>query len=251
MEYLKNGIETLKNSFPIKEEEPKTIQKQEIVDAQKIVQLQDQDTRNFTLGGLLSSLETIAYKFDKNLIKKYDGYNPKSVQDNKNIDQLVVQLGIESKAFRIMYDVCIDEYGYYWFPDNLSKDEIINDVKNWKQKIPANLKIYYDNIINIFEENFDEIYFPKTKHNNQKTSCNPNLQIKLIPPNVAYINLRRKLVKKNYLKNNSFDNNLKLYLDHHCDSAFEKINKRYKKILEKHNEFCDCNVCMNSIESLL
>lgn len=244
-------METIKNVFTVEEKESKEFQKLEIVDAQKIVQLQDQDTRNFTLGGLLSSLETIAYKLDKNLVKKYDGYNPKSVQDNKNIAQLETQLGIESKAFLIMYDVCIDEHGKYCFPDNLSKDDIINDVKNWKKIIPAKLKIYYDNIINLFEENFDDIHFPKIKHNNQKASCDPNLQIKLIPPNVAYINLRRKLVKKRYLKNKQFDNTLKLNLNHHCDSEFEKMNERYKKILEKHGEDCVCEECMKSVESLL
>ena len=36
-------------------------QAQQQVSLQKIVQLQDQDTRNFTLGGLLSGLETIVY----------------------------------------------------------------------------------------------------------------------------------------------------------------------------------------------
>lgn len=245
-------MDILKKVFTTKEEEFGKFQKNEMINAQKIVQLQDQDTRNFTLGGLLSCLETIAYKYDNNLEKKYDGYNPKSVQDKKNVEKLVIQLGIESKAFRIMYDVCIDEFGSYWFPDNLSKDDIITDINNWKKIIPANYLIYYDNIINLFEGKNDEIYFPKIKvSNNQKSSCNPNLQIQLIPPNVAYINLRRKLVKKNYLKNNSFDNTLKLYKNNHCDSAFEKINQRYKKILEKHNEFCDCEVCMSSIESLL
>lgn len=248
-----NGIKnSITNFFKGKNEESTGFQGQEMIDAQKIVQLQDQDIRNFTLGGLLSCLETIAYRYDQKLVKKYDGYNPKSIQEEKTIDQLVTQLQIESKAFRIMYDVCLDEYNFYWFPDNLKKEDIINDIQKWKTIIPGNLKVYYDNIINLFKENFDEIYFPKFKRNaNERATCNPNLQIKLIPPNIAYINLRRKLVKKKYLKDGSFDNNLKLNFKDHCDSAFEKMNQRYKKILEKHNEYCNCEVCMSSLESLL
>lgn len=38
-------------------------------DLQKIVALQDQDCRNFTLGGLLSCLETIAFRESQNFKK--------------------------------------------------------------------------------------------------------------------------------------------------------------------------------------
>ena len=40
------------------------------LDLHKIEQLQDQDNRNFTLGGILSCLETIVFLFDKNKKKK-------------------------------------------------------------------------------------------------------------------------------------------------------------------------------------
>lgn len=65
-------------------------------DLQKIVALQDQDCRNFTLGGLLSCLEIIAFRESQNFEKKNDGYNPKSIQEKKNTDQLIVQLRIQS-----------------------------------------------------------------------------------------------------------------------------------------------------------
>ena len=228
-------------------------QKQKMVNAQKILELQNQDTRNFTLGGLLSCLETIAFRYDPKFKKKYDGYNPKSFQDKKNIIQLITQLRIESKAFRLMYEECIDKYNNYWFPDNLSKKDLLNDIKKWKHKIPAQYQIYYDNIINLFEGNMDDIYFPKinSQTNNQKASCDPNLQIKTIPPNIAYINLRRKLVKKQFLQNQKFDNTLKLYMDKHCDSTFEEMNERYRNLLEKHNELCTCDICVNSADSIL
>ena len=64
------------------------VQMQQQINLQEIIRLQDQDCRNFTLGGLLSGLETIVYiqlpKSQQEIFKKkYDGYNPKSIQEMK------------------------------------------------------------------------------------------------------------------------------------------------------------------------
>ena len=68
-----------------------------------------------------------------------------------------------------MYNKCIDEYGYYCFPDNLPKYNIINDIYKWKIIVQPNLWIYYDNIILLFEGRANRIYFPKIK------SCNDQI----------------------------------------------------------------------------
>ena len=246
--FIKRSYNTVKNFF--KGNEQISIQKQ--VDLQKLVQLQDQDNRNFTLGGILSCLETIAFKISPspNTPKKYDGYNPKSVQERKSLEQLVTQLRIQSKAFKNMYDECVDTHDNYWFPDNLSKEDIIEDIKKWKKLVTPQYKAYYDNIIYIFTEEEDKIYYPPIKNikNEKRASCDPEKQLKLIPPNIGYINYRRKLVKRDFLKGKQFDNTIKLYQEKHCDSAFEKMNERYKKALEKHGDFCDCEICICSVK---
>ena len=233
-------------------------QAQQQVSLQKIVQLQDQDTRNFTLGGLLSGLETIVYlqlssSQQQILKKKYDGYNPKSVQDKKNIDQLITQIRIQSKSFQNLYEECCDKYGDYWFPDNLNREEIINDISFWKKLVDPKYKVYYDNIIHILEGEEEKVEYPKLKRIKKegRASCDPEKQLKLIPPNIAYINYRRKIVKKNYLEKNAFNNNLELYKEDHCDPAFEKMNKRYKKALESHDKNCICDDCCPTIDSLI
>lgn len=242
--FIKRGFNFIKKKIK-GEEEPMKNQVQLQADLQKIVSLQDQDCRNFTLGGLLSCLETIAFRESSDFKKKYDGYNPKSVQEGKNIDQLIIQLRIQSKAFQNMYDECLEKNNdEYWFPSNLSKEEIIKDIKGWKRKVQPKYKIYYDNLIYLFEGEDEKIEYPKLKINkNQKASCDPNLQIKLIPPNVSYINLRRKIIKKNYLKGKSFDNNLKLFENNHIDPSFEKMNERYQRELQKHPDDCPCYQC--------
>lgn len=220
-------------------------QAQAQVDMQKIVLLQDQDCRNFTLGGLLSCLESIAYMHSQSFEKKYDGYNPKSIQEIKDLNKLIIQLRIQSKAFQNLYDECLEKNNdEYWFPSNLTKEDIINDIKSWKKKVAPQYKVYYDNLIYLFEGEDEKISYPKLRNNkNQKASCDPHIQIKLIPPNIAYINLRRKIVKKNYLEGKPFDNELKIFQKNHIDSAFEKMNIRYKKELEKHQEDCPCFQC--------
>ena len=231
-----------------------SIQMQNQINRQQIVELQDQDNRNFTLGGLLSCLETIAYKLNPKQIfrKKYDGYNPKSVQEKKTIDQLIIQLRLQSKSFHNLYDECCDKYEQYWYPDNLSKDNIIGDITNWKKEVPPQYKVYYDNIINILQGEDEKVTYPSFKKvkKGERASCDPNKQLKLIPPNIAYINYRRKIVKLNYLNKKKFDNTLKLNSNDHIDKAFEKMNERYKKAIEEHNSSCICEDCCPMIESL-
>lgn len=221
------------------------------IDIQELVKLQDQDNRNFTLGGILSCLETIASKYDTNIIKKYNAYNPTSVQDKKNIEQLIVQIRLQTKAFQNLYGECVDKYNYYWFPDNLNKDSIIKDVDRWKKKVEPQYKIYFDNIIYLFEGNDEKIFFPKIKNKGEKASCDPKKQLELIPPNVSYINLRRKRVKKDFIEGKTFNNKLELFKSEHHDPTFEKINERYKKALSKHNEHCICSECVDDLSSLI
>lgn len=249
--FFSRGYNYIKNK--IRGEDKMRYQIDSQADLQKIVDLQDQDCRNFTLGGLLSCLETIAFRESQNFKKKYDGYNPKSIQEKKNTDQLIIQLRIQSKAFQNMYGECLDmNNDEYWFPSNLTKIDIINDIKFWKKKVPAKYRKYYDNIIYLFEGEDEKIDFPKLRINKEKKAfCDPHLQIKLIPPNVSYINLRRKMVKKNYLEGKPFDNELKLYQKNHIDPAFEKMNERYKRELERHSEDCVCDQCNPYIDCFL
>lgn len=175
---------------------------------------EDQHKRNVALGSLLAILEYIAYRF-KNFEKKYDRYINKSIK-HLSIENLKVHLEIESKSFIDVYNKYIDEKGSYWFPENVSKNSIIKEIFLWKEVVPLNFKIYYDNIIFLFCGKGYQIFFPKLPKlgNNQIDS--------LIRGNV--INLGSEPVKDNFLKNNIFYNYLNL-----------------------HNDFCDCDKCRNNI----
>ena len=226
------------------------------IDLQKMVQLQEQDIGYFTLGSLLSGLETIAYlqlsdSGKYRFIKKYFGYNPKSVQDKKNIDQLITEIRIQSKSFHILYDECCDKNdGNYWFPKNLSREDILYDIIYWKKLVAPEYKIYYDNIIYILKGEGEKVEYPKLIKINKKgkTYCDPE---KLINPNIEYNNYSRTNIKKNYFENKNFNNKLEFFKNDHCVPAFEKMNERYKKALETHNKNCIYEYCYPTQESLL
>ena len=228
LDELEKEYQKIKNSIK-KTEEKESTQFQQIIKIDK-TKILKQIERNFTLGSLLSFLEDIAYRFrsNQNLIKKYDQYID---TDTKAIGQIEIQLGLESKSksFMAMYNECLDEYGYYWFPDNLPKNNIIKDIVEWKRIVPPNLKIYYDNIILLFNGRVNEILFPKIICNNPINASFQKIKNLRIPLNIEEkINLKRDQVKENYLKNNLFDNKLEFSSNNYCYS-----------MLKKHNEFND------------
>jgi len=209
--------------------------------------LKEQEYRNYTLGSLLSGLETFAYlqlsDWQKYIFrKKYDAYNSKFVQYLKNIDQLITQIRIQSKSFHILYDeFCDKNGGNYWFPDNLSRENILYDIIYWKKLVAPEYQIYYDNIIYILKGEDEKVNYPKLKRINKKvkTHCDPK---KLINSNIEYDNFRRTNIKKNYFEGRPFNNKLELSTNEHCAPFFEKMNERYKKALGAHNKNCCCPI---------
>ena len=124
--------------------------------------VQTQNDINLTLRGLLYLLETIAYRHGA-FHKKYDGCKPNSLRF-ESINQLINHLRVKSKAFHLLYKEFCEQFGHYSFPDNLNEEEIINDITCWKNYVPSEYKIYYDNVIYILCGRDEKVFYPEIRN---------------------------------------------------------------------------------------
>lgn len=126
-------------------------QKQGLLDKQKVLLRQDQNSSNIIMSRVLSELENLAFYLGYNG-PKYFGYyatNP------KNIDDIINQIIIQMKIFESSYKHFISNHPKnYEFPNNLTYPNIITIVNNWKNSIQNNpYTIYFDDFLNIFTQN--------------------------------------------------------------------------------------------------
>ena len=120
----------------------------------KSKQIQDQAYSYGVMGNIFSALEWYAKRSsNKNQLKihfeHYDNFNcgkMKSLEDLRN--QIIVQLEI----FKVSYKLYVKEHGAYEFPSSLSKEQIIQYIKQWEEYIPENDISLYETAINIIED---------------------------------------------------------------------------------------------------
>ena len=118
----------------------------------KQVQKSDQNFSNIIMLNCLAALENLAifcgYKGQK-IFDYYSGFTPKDkIKDL--VDDAVIQLEI----FRASHSNYISNYCNYDFPGNLTKEQIIEIISEWKKFIPDNnIKVFYDEIIHYLNGN--------------------------------------------------------------------------------------------------
>lgn len=126
-------------------------QKQGQLDKQKVLLRQDQNSSNLIMSRVLSELENLAFYLGFNG-PKYFGYYATTP---KNIDDIINQILIQMKIFESSYKHFISNHPKnYEFPNNLTFQNIIAIVNNWKNSIQNNpYTIYFDDFLNIFIQN--------------------------------------------------------------------------------------------------
>ena len=122
---------------------------------QMIEQMKVRESCYEILGNLLSDLESYAFRISGKLEKeklfcKYNNNKQKSVNDIK--DHIIAQI----ELFKFSYQMYIKNYGNYDFPENLSKQQVINFLQKWKSIIHEQKQhIFYDAVIEIINGNFN------------------------------------------------------------------------------------------------
>ena len=116
-------------------------------------QLLDQNFSNEIMLNSISALENLAiyHGFKGNRIfDYYSGY-----ANTQNEKELVKAVQIQLEIFRNSSSSYSSIYSNYDFPKNLSKEQIINYIKEWEKFIPDKNKIYYNEIIKYLDGHSD------------------------------------------------------------------------------------------------
>ena len=115
----------------------------------KQTQLIDQNFSNEIMLNALAALENLAI---------FKGYNSNRIFDyysgyaNRNIEkELVNAVILQLEIFRSSHYNYALIYSNYDFPNNLSKEQIIQIIEEWKQFIHPYIQIYYDEMINYLQ----------------------------------------------------------------------------------------------------
>jgi hypothetical protein len=112
----------------------------------KQTQLIDQNFSNGIMLNALAALENLAIYYGykgKMIFDYYSGYARRN-SEKELVNAVILQLEI----FRSSHYNYTSVYSSYDFPKNLTNEQVIKIVKEWKKIIPKKIQIYYDEMLN-------------------------------------------------------------------------------------------------------
>ena len=221
-------------------------------------QLVDQNFSNGIMLNALSALENLAiysgYK-GKTIFDYYSGYAHRN-SEKELVNAVILQLEI----FRASHSNYSLVYSDYDFPKNLTREEIIKYVKDWKKAVPKDLQVFYKEILNYLQGNSNysgitDILDKKRKEFGPTTEED----LSRIARSAPYINTNMhkqyEQVKNSYDKTGNFDirahlnenpeDNIDMRDLNNYDQKLEEQNKHFK-ILERKIESFFSNVFYTS-----
>ena len=217
----------------------------------KQVQKSDQNFSNIIMLNCLAALENLAifcgYKGQK-IFDYYSGFTPKDkIKDL--VDDVVIQLEI----FRASHSNYISNYCNYDFPGNLTKEQIIQIISEWKKFIPDNnIKVFYDEIIHYLNGNSNISGISGIIDERQK-EWGPTTegQLSRISNSIPFINSKMfnqiEQVQKSYNKNGDYEINAKLYKNRDDNIEMKKYYENDQKYMEKEQKFRNLEKKIESI----
>ena len=119
---------------------------QKLKQLSKQTQLVDQNFSNGIMLNALAALENLAIYYGykgKRIFDYYSGYARRD-SEQELVNAVVLQLEI----FRSSHYNYTTVYSSYDYPKNLTNEQVIKHVKDWKKHIPKQIEIYYDEMLN-------------------------------------------------------------------------------------------------------
>ena len=216
----------------------------------KQAQLNAQNFSNQIMLNCLAALENLAYFYGykgSRIFDYYSGYAPRN-NEKELVDAIIMQL----EVFRASYSNYSSIYNNYDFPKNLTKDQIIKIVLDWKNYIPHyNIKVFYDEIVNYLNGISDTsgilgIIEKKKKEWGPTTEK----QLSRIAKASPFINSRMhnemERVKQSY-QNGNYEIKANLYQNQNDDVEMADLNKNDQNLEELFKKY---NEMENKIESI-
>ena len=199
----------------------------------KQAQLNAQNFSNEIMLNCLAALENLAYFY---------GYQGPRIFDNEKelVDAIIMQL----EVFRASYTNYSSIYNDYDFPQNLTKDQIIKIVLDWKKFIPnAEIKVFYDEIIFYLNGRSDTSGISGIIEQKRKEwGPTTEKQLSRIAKATPFINSRmhneKERVKQSY-QNGNYEIKENLYQNQNDDVEMADLNKNDQKtedLIKKFNE---------------
>lgn len=212
----------------------------------KLGQLRDQTFSNEIMLNALSALENLAFYYGykgKSIFNYYSGYASRN-SEKELINAVVLQLEI-FRSSHLNYSFV---YSNYEFPKNLTKDEIIKFVKEWKKYTPKQIHMFYNEIINYLQGKSNISGISNELERKRKefgpTSEQDLARVARTAPFVnTHMNKQYDKVKQSYDKTGNYEVTAHLYENqdddidmkelNHFDQHFGKQEKQFYQLEKK------------------
>lgn len=203
-------------------------------------QLIDQSFSNGIMLNAIAALENLAFYYGyngKRIFDYYSGY-AKRTSENELVNAAIIQLEIFRNS-HLNYSSIYEEYN---FPKNLSKEQIIKTIKDWKKVVPQANKEFYQEILNYLNGNSDFSGISETI-NQKKKEWGPTTKkdLERIGRNAPFINTQMfnqmEIVKENYDKIGNYEIMANLNKNREDDIDMQRLNQYEQQFSQQEMNF--------------
>ena len=203
-------------------------------------QLIDQSFSNGIMLNAIAALENLAFYYGyngKRIFDYYSGY-AKRTSENELVNAAIIQLEIFRNS-HLNYSSIYEEYN---FPKNLSKEQIIKTIKDWKKVVHQANKEFYQEILNYLNGNSDFSGISETI-NQKKKEWGPTTKkdLERIGRNAPFINTQMfnqmEIVKENYDKNGNYEIMANLNKNREDDIDMQRLNQYEQQFSQQEMNF--------------
>ena len=204
-------------------------------------QLVDQNFSNGIMLNCIAALENLAFFYGykgKRIFDYYSGYASRK-SENELINAVIIQL----EVFRASHSNYSMVYSSYDFPKNLSKEQIIKIINDWKKVLHhKEVVIYFDEILR-YLQGYSETSGISEELNKKKNEWGPTTKedLERIARNAPYINsnMFKQMddVKNSYQKTGNYEINAHLNKNQGDDINMRDLSSYDQKFNEKLDKF--------------